>query len=103
METAVLTNDSLEKYLPTIQKVGDLVREYYLGKLGEMEKLLLSTAAGRQGVPAGHMSLHLWRYLRRAVAQELYTTGVFTDRVPETGQITIFFENNVEILNELFG
>jgi hypothetical protein len=49
------------------------------------------------------MELHLFRYLRRAVARELYASGLFSDRVPETGTITIFFENDVEILNELFG
>ena len=50
---------------------------------------------------AKNLMLNLWRYLRRAVARELYATGFFTDRVPEAGSITVFYENDVEMLDEL--
>jgi hypothetical protein len=100
-EAAVLTNETISRHLPAIQNVRTIVRDYSFGKLPSIQELLYSTTGGRQGVPAGNMHLHLWRYLRRAVARALYTSGFFTDRVPETGVITIFYENNIGILNEL--
>ena len=68
-----------------------------------MNDLLMSTTSGRQGVPAENMMLHLWRYLRRAIAQEMYASGFFSDRIPKDGRITIFYKNGVPVIEKLLG
>ncbi len=102
-EAFVLTNVTIEKYLPTIQAVGQITYTYNAGKLGALRELLASTTSGRQDVPPENMMMHLWRYIRRAIASELYASGFFKDTITETGMITVFFENNVQMLSELLG
>jgi hypothetical protein len=63
--------------------------------------LLAGTASGRQGVPAARAAMHLWRYLRRAVARGLYDRGVLTDAVPETGVIVVCYETGSEWIDAL--
>jgi hypothetical protein len=53
-------------------------------------------------VPAENMMLNLWRYIRKAIAREMYATGFFMDCVPERGVITIFYENQLEELDGFF-
>ncbi len=100
-QTAVLTKESFGIHLPVLANVRRITCEYYYDKLGAMNDLLQSTTSGKAGVPIANMNLHLWRYLRRAVARELYAAGVFTDLIPETGAITIFYQNDVEVIHEL--
>ena len=102
-DTCVLTNESMARYLPVVRDVGQVAQSYFAGKLDSLRGLLASTTSGQQGVPAASMMVNLWRYLRRAIAREMYAAGFFRDRIPETGLITVFYENDVGILAELLG
>ena len=48
------------------------------------------------------MMMTLWKYLRKTVARELYSKGVFTDDIPRNGLLTVFFENGTQGLEGLF-
>ncbi len=41
------------------------------------------------------MMMNFWRYLRKAVAIQLYKNGFLDDNVPGNGSITIFYENGI--------
>jgi hypothetical protein len=97
----VLTHEAMARYLPTIQRVGQATRAYVAGKLDAIADLLRSTTCGRLGVPVENMMLNLWRYIRKGIARQLYARGVFSDAVPESGLITVFFDNNIEALSRL--
>ncbi len=47
------------------------------------------------------MMLNLWRYIRKVTAKELYANGFFTDTIPEEGVLTVFYENDVELVQRL--
>jgi hypothetical protein len=98
---SVITNETIGPYIPTIQGVQRITHDYYTSQLGSFRELLRSTTSGRQGVPVENLMQNLWRYLRRAITRELYATGFFTDRVPEAGAITVFYDNDVAMLDEL--
>jgi hypothetical protein len=99
--TSVVTRQALPRYLPVVRRVGEITQGYWADKMGALQRLLAATTAGRQGVPVPNMMMHLWRYLRRGVAQGLYAQGLFRDRVPEEGLITVFYENGTA-LDEMF-
>lgn len=100
-ESPVLTAAAIERYLPALRTISEITRTYFLDKLGSLQELLTTTTSGRQGVPPACMMMNLWRYLRRAIAKELYASGIFTDRAPETGQITLFYANSIGDLDAL--
>ncbi|MFZ5815993.1 MAG: hypothetical protein ACOY93_11890 [Bacillota bacterium] len=100
-EADVLTQAQLARCMPIVHQVGEITRGYFMSRLGALQDLLRSTASGRQGVPPASMMMHLWRYLRRAIAGQMYATGIFTDRAPETGLITIFYANDLRDLDAL--
>ena len=101
-ESLVITNETLQPYISTLDEIAEINRAFAYSQLDRIHAFLCSTASGRQGVPVQNMNMHLWRYLRRGVARALYSQGVFTDRVSETGSITVFYENNVEYLKQMF-
>lgn len=84
-----------------MQEVGRITHAYFAGQLASIRELLRSTTCGRQGVPPENMMLNLWRYIRRAVARELYATGFLRDGAPGAGVITVFHESSVRVLDEL--
>jgi hypothetical protein len=47
------------------------------------------------------MMLNLWRYVRKVTATELYANGFLRDSVPDDGIVTVFYENDVELLRRL--
>ena len=47
------------------------------------------------------MMLNLFRYVRKLTAKELYANGFFTDTIPDEGVLTVFYENDVELLRRL--
>jgi hypothetical protein len=98
-EPVVITSETIQPYLATLDTIGQVTKNFYYSKLSSIHELLSSTASGRQGVPDQNMTMHLWRYLRRGICRALYERRFFTDRLPETGLITVFFDNNVEYLN----
>lgn len=101
LKTAVLTRTDMKKYSPIIQTVGYAVETLFSGKLDYFRSLLALTTSGKQGVPPENMMMNLWRYIRRAIAGQLYKSGYFTDNVPETGLLTVFYENDIAMLTEL--
>lgn len=99
---SVLTNEAMTVYLPILEEVKKMTCAYFAEKGESMCELLRSTTSGRQGVPSRNMMMHLWRYVRKAIARELYTERVFTDAVPDAGRITVFYENSIQALDGLF-
>ncbi len=101
-EPVVITNEVLRPYIPTLDEIAEINRAYAYSQVDHIRAFLCSTTSGRQGAPVQNMNMHIWRYLRRGAARALYAQGLFTDRVPETGLITVFYENNVEYLMQMF-
>jgi hypothetical protein len=99
---SVLTNEAMTLYLPILEEVKQMTCAYFAEKSESMCELLRSTTSGRQGVPSRNMMMHLWRYVRKAIARELYTERVFTDAVPDAGLVTVFYENSIQALDGLF-
>jgi hypothetical protein len=100
--TVVVTQEVMDAHRDTVEKVAQTAQELYIGGLPWMFKLLRATTGGKQGVPPENMMMHLWRYMRRAIARELYACGFFLDQAPETGLLTVFYENKVGYLKEMF-
>jgi hypothetical protein len=99
--TAVITNETVQKYQDGIHAIQDVTASFYIGKLEVFDKLLRSTTAGRQGVPPANMMLNLFRYTRKLVVKELYSCGFLTDTIPEEGTLTVFYENDIELIRRL--
>jgi len=99
--TAVITNETFHEYESAIQTIIDVTSSYYGEKLATLDTLLHSTIAGQQGVPPANMMLNLSRYIRKVTARELYSYGFFTDTIPEEGTLTVFYENDVELIRQL--
>jgi len=99
--TAVITNKTIQEYEDAIKAIMDVASSFYAGKLDTLDTLLSSTTAGKQGVPPANMMLNLWRYIRKVTARELYSYGFFTDTIPEEGTLTVFYENDVELIRRL--
>jgi hypothetical protein len=55
--------------------------------------MLKKTTPGRQGVPSSELVVNFVRYVRKQTARRLYEEGYFTDQLPGTGAITVFYEN----------
>lgn len=101
--SAVVDKGIFQFYLPVIRRISDLSYSFYCSRLEQIYECLRSTSSGRQGVDPENMMMHFWRYCRRALARELYGSGFFTDSVPATGSITVFYDNDIDELRELLG
>ena len=99
--TSVITGETVQKYEAAVETIIDIASSYYEAELGILDELLRSTTPGRQGVPPANMMLNLWRYIRKVTAKELYANGFFTDTIPEEGVLTVFYENDVELVKRL--
>ncbi len=64
-------------------------------------RLQPSTTAGRQGVPPENMMMHLFRYVRRVMAKELYAGGFLHDSIPQDGALIVLYENGIDALDRL--
>lgn len=96
--TSVVTGGIVDRYAPDIGRLTGVVSGFYLDRIPALAELLATTAAGRQGVPASDQMMHLWRYIRRATAKELYAVGFLRDTVPRDGSLTVFVENGNPML-----
>jgi hypothetical protein len=99
--TAVITNECAQEYEGAIQAITEVSSAYYDGKQHIFEELLRSTTSGKQGVAPANMSMNLWRYIRKLTARALYANGFFRDSIPEDGCLTVFYENDVELIGRL--
>ena len=101
LRSIVVTAASIRPYEASMRAIADSAAITYAADLGALEAMLRTTTAGRQGVPTGSMTMHLWRYVRRIVARALYDCGFFRDDVRESGTLTVFYENDVELIRKL--
>jgi len=99
--TSVITRETLQEYGDAVDTIMNIASSYYEGKLHILDELLRSTNPGKQGVPPANMMLNLWRYIRKITAKELYANGFFTDAIPQEGILTVFYENDVELVKRL--
>jgi len=101
LRSAVITQVTLQEYGDAVRTVMEAAASYWDGKLVILDELLRSTTSGRQGVSPGNMMMHLWRYVRKVTARALYENGFFTDSIPQDGCLTVFYENDVELIRQL--
>jgi ribosomal 50S subunit-associated protein YjgA (DUF615 family) len=99
--TSVITRETLLEHGDAVDTITNIASSYYEGKLHILDELLRSTNPGKQGVPPANMMLNLWRYIRKITAKELYANGFFTDAIPQEGILTVFYENDVELVKRL--
>lgn len=99
--TVVVTNKVFRKYEKSIESIRVAASSLYSRKMVILESLLHSTTAGRQGVPSENMMLNLWRYVRKLTAGELYKNRFFKDDIPTMGMLTVFYENDVDMIRQL--
>ena len=99
--SALVDEETFQLYLPVVRRISDLSYRFYFSRLEQIYECLRSTTSGRQGVDPENMMMHFWRYCRRALARELYGSGFFTDQVPVTGIITVFYDHEISELGEL--
>jgi hypothetical protein len=99
--TSVITRETVQEYGDAVDTIMNTVSSYYEGKLHILDELLRSTNPGKQGVPPANMMMNLWRYIRKVTAKELYADGFFTDAIPQEGILTVFYENDVELVKRL--
>ena len=97
-KTAVITRELLEQYAPDVQAIMEAVSSYAEQIYPDLEALLRTTASGRQGVPPANMMMNLWRYIRRLAVKKLFESGFFKGSIPPDGCVTVFYENNVELI-----
>ena len=100
--TSVITAETMYRYGPAVETIVDLAASYYAGQLDALDALLRATTPGRQGVPPANMMLNLWRYVRKATAQALYANGFFKEPLTQEKSLTVFYENDVEWIGQLF-
>ena len=96
----IVTDEIFRRYLPAVRQISQHSTDLYVQSLDRIFEFLRSTTSGRQGVAPENMMMHFARYCRRALADELYRTGFLTDKVRETGSITVFYENSIAELRE---
>jgi hypothetical protein len=101
LRSAVITHATMQEYGDAVRAVMEAAASYWDGKLVILDELLRSTTSGKQGVPPGNMMMHLWRYVRKVTAKTLYDQGFFTDSIPQDGCLTVFYENDVELIRQL--
>lgn len=100
--TALIDSKVYQLYAPVIKKTSDMSNQFYSDNISIILECLRDTTVGRQGVPPENMMLNFWRYCRKALAKELYESRFFTDQVPVLGSITVFYDNTIDELKELF-
>lgn len=93
--STVITVKDAQVYEPIINKISAACTQYFLENIEQVNELLISTIVGQQGVPPENMMMNFWRYLRKSVAINLYKNGFLNDKISENGQITIFYENEI--------
>ncbi|HHX63751.1 MAG TPA: hypothetical protein GX702_02560 [Chloroflexi bacterium] len=94
--SSVISVDGAEVYGSIIRNIGRGCTEYYCANMDRIRSMLSSTEVGQKGAPVENMMMNLWRYLRRAIAIELYESGFLSDAVPTKGCITIFYDNRID-------
>ena len=94
--TSVISVEDAQKYQYIINKISKACKEYIISNMDYIQELLRSTIVGQQGVPPESMMMNFWRFLRRAVAINLYKNGFLNDKVPTNGTITIFYDNKID-------
>ena len=95
----LVTAALFERFRTAVDRIAAASCEVYAGNLERIFAVLRTTTSGRQGVSPENMIMHFGRYCRKALAHELYAAGFFTDQVPQTGAITIFYENTIDALD----
>ncbi len=99
--TTLITGEVFLNHHSDVRTISDLACEFYRSHQHLIVDCLKATAAGRRGVDPRNMVMQFWRYRRRALAIDVYRSGFFTDRVPEPGSITVFYDNDIKELREL--
>lgn len=100
--TALIDSETYRKYASAIKAIIDASSEFYTDSFHMIYDCLRNTRVGRLGVPPENMMMNFWRYSRKVLAKELYEARFLTDRVPELGVLTVFYDNAVDELGEMF-
>ncbi len=93
---SVITHEQSKEYQPYINKISNVCSSYYLSKMDYIKNALLLTTSGKGGAPTKNMMMNFWRFTRKSIAKKLYDDGFLTDRIPQNGSFTVFYENSIE-------
>lgn len=96
---SVITLEQSREYQLYIDKISCACNNFYCENLTRIENFLLSTTSGKSGAPPKNMMMNFWRYMRKAIAMRLYENGFLSDKIPENGRFTIFYENSIGYFN----
>jgi AraC-like DNA-binding protein len=88
----VITKEVSSVYSGVVKQIHNIIRDFMVDTSKQMNTLLKDSTSGRQGVSPDKLMVDLMRYVRMATHKELYDSGVYTDSLPDGGNITIFRE-----------
>lgn len=100
-KSLVLTRETYARFQAPVGLLAQAAQKYYMDQLPQIRQFLSQTTAGLQGVPPANMMMHFWRYCRRSLARELYSSGFLTDGAQELGTITVFYDNSLAEVRNL--
>lgn len=95
----VIKFDEAKRYAEIAAKIGAAVKEVARETADQASAVLLRTTPGKQGVKPEELMLNFHRYVRKLASQKLYLDRYFTDRIPETGISSLFYENSSSIID----
>lgn len=91
--STVIKPDEAKRYAEIATKIAAAVAVVARETADQATAVLLRTTPGKQGVRPEDMMLNFHRYVRKLASKKLYQDGYFSDRIPETGIASLFYEN----------
>lgn len=96
--SAVIKPDHAKRFVEIASKIGAAVKDVTRETADQAAAVLLRTTPGKQGVKPEDMMLNFHRYVRKLASKKLYQDSYFTDRIPETGISSLFYENSSPLI-----
>ncbi len=97
--SAVINLDQAKRYAVIASQIAAAVKDITRQTAGQATAVLLRTTPGKQGVKPEELMLNFHRYVRKLASQKLYQDGYLTDRIPETGIASLFYENSSSMID----
>ena len=96
--STVIKPAEAKRYAVVVTKIAAAVKDIARETADQATAMLLQTTSGRQGVKPEALMLNFHRYVRKLASQKLYQDGYFTDRIPELGIASLFYENTCTMI-----
>jgi AraC-like DNA-binding protein len=95
----MIPKDEEERCARIASRIGGAVQAVGRETAGRAFEVLKLTTSGRQGVAPEDMMLNFGRYIRKLASKRLYRDGYFTDKIPDSGLATVFYENSCSLID----